>query len=249
MIQKISWPVIHGDALGRKIGFRTANIDFEDSSLGSAVFKVNIVIKGELYTGMWVNAVWKKMFEVHIFNFDADIYGEQIEIYVLKKIRDNRKFESLESLTDQLQKDKENIEKIQLNTLTFWSFDFVHKGHEYYLREAKNYGDFLITIIATDTNIERIKGRRPLHSQEERQKHIEALEICDEVIIGSEISPMKWLEIYRPYSICLGYDQRGKFVDELPRKLQELWMETEILHISALEPETYKSSLLKKEAL
>lgn len=171
---------------------------------------------------MGVNAVWKKMFEVHIFNFDADIYGEEIEIYILQKIRDNKRFESLELLSQQLQQDKEKIQNLQLNILTFGSFDVVHKGHEYYLSEAKRYGDRLITIIATDTNIERIKGRKPLHSQEERQKHIETLDICDAVIIGSENTPMQWLELYQPYAICLGYDQRGRFIEELPETLKKL---------------------------
>jgi len=183
---------------------------------------VHVLLKGKLYTGMGVNAVWKKMFEVHIFDFDEDIYGEEIEIYVLKKIRENQKFESLEELSEQLKKDKEYIQGLDLKILTFGSFDIVHKGHMHYLSEARKYGDTLITIIATDKNIERIKGKAPLHTQDERKKHIEKLKIADEVIIGSEKSPMKWLEIYRPYALCLGYDQRGRFVEELPKKLKEL---------------------------
>lgn len=248
MIEKISGIVVHGDAIGRTLGFRTANIAFESNILVSAVFKVNVIINGKLYSGMWVNAVWKKMFEVHIFNFEQDIYGEFIEIYVLKKIRENQRFETLEDLKIQLQKDKIKIEKLKLNVLTFGSFDVVHKGHEYYLSQAKRYGDFLLTIIATDLNIERIKWKKTFHTQEERKKHIEKLQICDEVIIWSEKHPMKWLELYKPFSICLGYDQRWRFVDELPEKLKELWIDTEIVRIQAFKPEKYKSSLIKKEA-
>lgn len=59
------------------------------------------------------------MFEVHIFDFDRDIYGEKIEIYVLKKIRENRRFESLEALAKQLHQDKKHIQELKLNVLTF----------------------------------------------------------------------------------------------------------------------------------
>lgn len=52
MIHTIHGTVIHGDALGRKLGFRTANIDFQDENMPSAVFKVHVIVRGELYSGM-----------------------------------------------------------------------------------------------------------------------------------------------------------------------------------------------------
>jgi FAD synthase len=97
------------------------------------------------------------MFEVHIFDFSTDIYDQEIDIYLLSEIRKNKQFQNTQELKIQLEKDKEYIQGLQHNILTFGSFDVVHKGHEYYLSEARKYGDHLITIIATDHNIERIK--------------------------------------------------------------------------------------------
>ena len=56
---------------------------------------------------------------------------------------------------------------------------------------------------------------------------------------------MKWLDIYKPEVICLGYDQRG-FAESLFDALVERNLETEIITLSAFKPEIYKSSLLKQ---
>jgi len=105
--------------------------------------------------------VKKKVFEAHIFNFDEDIYGEDIEVILLEKTRDNKKFESLDHLKKQISLDKQVIENRKVQVLTFGSFDFVHKGHEYYLFEAKKYGTHLSTIVAHDENIMKIKWNPP----------------------------------------------------------------------------------------
>jgi len=69
----------------------------------------------------------KRVFEAHIFDFDKDIYGEKIEVILLKKIRDNKKFSSLKELIKQIQKDQKTILLQKLNILTFGSFDIVHE--------------------------------------------------------------------------------------------------------------------------
>lgn len=249
MIKKISGNVVHGASLGNTLGFPTANIAYSNNELLSAVFKVNVVLDGEVFPGMWCYAQWKDIFEVHIFDFDSDIYDQEIDIYLLQEIRKNQKFKTPQELKNQLQKDKQHIQEIQHTILTFGSFDVVHKWHEYYLSESRKYGDVLITIIATDTNIERIKWHPPLHNQAERKIAIEQLSISDTVIIGSDSNPMKWLEKYTPEVICLGYDQRGKFVEQLPEEFEKLWLHTSIVRVPALEPEIYKSSLIKKRDL
>ena len=247
MVEIILGTVIHGDKIGRTIGFPTANLSYSSNTLWSSVFKVNVIVQWKLYSGMWVNAVWKDMFEVHIFDFDQDIYGETISIYVLKKIRNNKKFETLHHLAIQLKKDKKIIQELQLNILTFGSFDVVHEGHKYYLSEARKYGDCLITIIATDKNIQRIKWNLPLHNESHRAISVRNLQIANSVHIWSNDNPMKWITDFSPYSICLWYDQRWKFVEMLPKKVQELWLHIKIIKIPAFKPELYKSSLLKKK--
>lgn len=246
MIHILKWEVIHGEKLGRKLWYRTANIKYLSNDIDNSVFHINIVLRGKIMKWMWSYMVSKWVFEAHIFDFSEDIYGETLEVILLKKIRDNKKFDSLEVLKQQLARDQEVVLKEQLTTLTFWSFDIVHEWHRHYLNEAKKYGNHLIVILATDRNIERIKWKPSHNSIKRRIQEVEALAIVDEVIPGSESDPMMWLHQFRPFSICLWYDQRGNFVDVLPQKLTELWLETEIIRIDAFHPEKYKSSLLKK---
>ena len=246
MIAKISGEVIHGEKLGRKLGFPTANISYNREDIEDAVFHLNIVIDGEIHQWMGSHMVSKKVFEAHIFDFDADIYGKDIEIILLKKVRNNRKFDSLDDLIAQIQADQDYIKSQKINTLTFGSFDHLHPWHDYYLWEAKKYGNHLITIVASDKNISKIKNIAPKYPLEERVAALRALWISDEVVPGSNSYPMQWIEKYAPNSICLGYDQRGPFVDALESEIHKLWLDTQIIRVAAYHPEKFKSSLLKK---
>ncbi|MCB0538602.1 MAG: bifunctional riboflavin kinase/FAD synthetase [Bacteroidetes bacterium] len=107
--------VTKGEQLGRKIGFPTANVQLlVDYKLipKNGVYIVNVKVKNSLYKGMLNIGVrptiegLNKTIEVNIFDFDQDIYGEKIEVILLKYIREEQKFESLEALKQQLNKDK-----------------------------------------------------------------------------------------------------------------------------------------------
>lgn len=110
--------VIHGDKLGKTIGFPTANLQIEEAYKlipGDGVYAVKVIVKGKKYNGMLnignrptVDGVNRKI-EVHILDFKDDIYSERISISFVKKIRDEEKFKSLDHLKIQLQKDKETI--------------------------------------------------------------------------------------------------------------------------------------------
>ncbi|CAK6481112.1 riboflavin kinase [Peribacillus castrilensis] len=127
--------VVHGRKLGREIGFPTANLEPTSQffSLEKGVYSVlvqhefkrymgvmnighrptvsnnNILIEGPLnkqtYEGMTI--------EVHIFDFDKEIYGHSLEIEPLSYIRDEKKFNSLEELKINISKD------IQITRATF----------------------------------------------------------------------------------------------------------------------------------
>lgn len=244
----ISGIVLHGQKLGRTLWFPTANISCPPSNfIEDAVFFVSIVIKE--YTYYWAGSYRKEknVFEVHIFDFSWDIYGEYVEIILLKKIRDNKQFPSLEALKSQITADIEYIKRENFYCLTFGSFDYIHCGHKHYLGQAKRYWKTLITILARDSRIQQIKWSLPLHTQEERKKQVKALWISDIIHIWDEYNPFIWLEKYKPSVICLGYDQRGKLVEALESEIQRLRLQTEIIRIGPLRPETYKSSLLKKK--
>ncbi|MCD5375175.1 adenylyltransferase/cytidyltransferase family protein [Candidatus Gracilibacteria bacterium] len=245
MIRKISGEVIHGEKLGRKLGFPTANVSYSSSDIEDAVFHLNIIVDEKIYSGMGSHMVKKNVFEAHIFDFDLDIYGENIEIILLKKIRANRKFGSLDDLVKQIQADQELIKSQRLHVLTFGSFDHLHEGHGYYLQEARKYGNHLITIVASDKNITKIKNIDPKYRLKERVKALKDSGFSDEVIPGSDTDPMQWIELYKPHAICLGYDQRGPFVERLESEIDRLGLSTQIIRIPSHHPDRFKSSLLK----
>jgi riboflavin kinase/FMN adenylyltransferase len=111
----ISGRVSHGRKLGRTIGFPTANIPLKRCvSPVSGVYTVEALGLGEQPVGgvanignrPTVNGV-RQQLEVHLFDFKANLYGKQLEIVLLDKIRDEHKFESFEALKQQIELDAE----------------------------------------------------------------------------------------------------------------------------------------------
>jgi len=107
--------VIKGKGLGKELGFPTANIDIEETykiipKQGSYVVRSeinNTWIYGMMNIGVNPTVSGdKETIEIHFFDFDVDIYGKTIKIELLNRIRDEEKFESLEALKHQLNKDK-----------------------------------------------------------------------------------------------------------------------------------------------
>lgn len=107
----ISGKVVYGNRIGRTIGFPTANIELEDEyKLISAVgvYACKVDYQGEIFKGMG-NIGYRPTIdrgdltiEVNIFDFDEEIYGERIIIYFKERIRDEKKFENLSALREQL---------------------------------------------------------------------------------------------------------------------------------------------------
>ena len=112
---KVAGTVIRGDQVGQRLGFPTANIEVADKDKlipGEGVYAVEVLVKGTTYGGMLhignrptLNGVEQRL-EVHIFDFDQDIYDEVIEISFVDFLRKNHKFEHLDALKAQLEKDK-----------------------------------------------------------------------------------------------------------------------------------------------
>ena len=113
----IKGKVVHGNKIGRLIEFPTANImstHFDILPI-SGVYAVKVIHKSQHYFGM-MNLGTKPTLddsslslEVHIFDFIYDIYGDEVEIVFFKRIRDQKKFQSLDELKNQLQIDKYNV--------------------------------------------------------------------------------------------------------------------------------------------
>lgn len=106
--------VVEGDKIGRTIGFKTVNLFYPDDlvAVGRGVYKVLVDYNGQIYDGIanyglrpTVANDGKAVLEIHILNFDKEIYGEKIKVTFLKKIRDEKKFNSLDELKAQIQDD------------------------------------------------------------------------------------------------------------------------------------------------
>ena len=111
----LSGLVVHGKGMGKKMGFPTANVLVEETYKlipDNGVYVINSILNGQLVRGMMnigynptVNGTQKSI-EVHFFDIDQDLYHQQIQICLLKKIRDEQRFESVSKLIDQLHDDK-----------------------------------------------------------------------------------------------------------------------------------------------
>ena len=109
-----SGKVVFGNRLGRTIGIPTANIWVPKSNLPiRGVFAVKALIKGETFNGIANMGVrptvggTSPVLEIHIFDFNEEIYGSRIEVEFFKKIRNERKFENLDKLKEQINLDIE----------------------------------------------------------------------------------------------------------------------------------------------
>ena len=113
--------VIQGDKLGRQLGYPTANLKYTNEDkihLGEGVYAVYVKVKGEEKKGMMsigkrptFNDNTEKV-EVNIFDFDKDIYGVEISVRVKQYLRPQEKYDTVEALVAQIDKDKEDSLKV-----------------------------------------------------------------------------------------------------------------------------------------
>jgi riboflavin kinase/FMN adenylyltransferase len=117
----ITGKVVQGNKIGRKIGFPTANTELKDeykliTAIG--VYACRVLRNDKIYLGMG-NIGYRPTIsnsdltiEVHIFDFDEEIYGETITIFFVERIRDEVKFKNLEALRMQLVCDREIVKEL-----------------------------------------------------------------------------------------------------------------------------------------
>ncbi len=119
--------VVQGDKLGRELGFPTANIEVDshyklipaDGIYAVTVAHENKIYKGMLYIGPRPTVHGsQRVIEVNLFDFNKDIYGDRLTVHFHQFIREDKKFDSLEILKQQLHLDKIETMKI-LETITF----------------------------------------------------------------------------------------------------------------------------------
>ena len=114
--------VAHGDKRGRTIGFPTANLKIEDTTKlipGNGVYAVKVHHKGNSYKGMMNVGVKPTIgenkgisIEVNIFDFEGELYDEQLKVELIDWIRDEKRFASLDELKQQLREDRVKAEEL-----------------------------------------------------------------------------------------------------------------------------------------
>lgn len=118
---KIRAEVIHGNKVGsKKLGFPTANLDYDHLVLPpNGVYYTKVYYNGKIYGGMTnighnptVNFSEDRKLEVHILDFNKDIYYEEIEIEFIEFLRKEQKFKSKDQLIGQLKQDLDTIKHL-----------------------------------------------------------------------------------------------------------------------------------------
>jgi riboflavin kinase / FMN adenylyltransferase len=119
-LPQISGMIIHGDKVGRTIGFPTANFDTKDfpAEVALGVYVVRSMIDKKPFFGLayfgprYVHGQQQNSFEVFYYDFDGDLYDKELKAELLAYVRPPLKLENLDEVKTQLEKDKAAAAKI-----------------------------------------------------------------------------------------------------------------------------------------
>ena len=113
------------------------------------------------------------------------------------------------------------------------TFDILHLGHIYFLKEAKKLGDSLAVVVATDSTVRKLK-HEPVNSEKIRLDLIKELKIVDEAYLGHEKDMYEIVKEIKPDIISLGYDQihNEKTVE---KELKERNINAKVVRLSEYE--------------
>ena len=188
----------------------------------------------------------------------ATIYTCQIEEKVpfeLIKKKSMLSTEAINSKIDELienhlvNEDRSTLTEMGRNSLRIvlagGVFDIIHPGHIHTLNAAKKLGDVLVVVVATDNTAVKMKKRRPLHTQDQRQELVNSLSMVDLCLIGQEEDIFKTVNHVKPQIIALGYDQthQEKFITEGCKKIK---LDAKVARLQSPIPQS-SSSKIEKE--
>lgn len=115
--------VIGGNRLGRRLGFPTANIDMSQyPDIENGVYCSKVVVDGQAYVAMTNVGVRpsvdgsRRLLETHLFGFEGLLYGLKLRVELYEKIRDEKKFSSVEELRKQIEQDSNKIKELMANS-------------------------------------------------------------------------------------------------------------------------------------
>lgn len=111
--------VIHGKGLGHQLGYATANLDLGKVVLPPyGVYAAKTLIDKKMFNAMFyigVQPTFKDNYvsvEVHLMDFEGFLYGKELEVFLLEKIRDEKRFNSIEELVEQIKRDEISVKQV-----------------------------------------------------------------------------------------------------------------------------------------
>jgi len=109
------------------------------------------------------------------------------------------------------------------------TFDLLHLGHIYYLKEAKKLGDELVVVVACDATVRKMK-HEPVTPEKMRVDIINELQVVDEAVLGKEDDMFDIVEQIQPDIIAIGYDQIHD-EENLKKNLKNRGIEADIVRL------------------
>ncbi len=134
--------VRHGKHIGRKLGYPTANLDpCNEAHPPTGIYAIQAIVKGKSFPGManfgfcpTIAKTRRPLVEVHLFDTKQSLYGCQLEVFFLRKLRNERKFKDLDALSQQIRQDEIKarqilasaaVKKLWIGTLQKWHHDII----------------------------------------------------------------------------------------------------------------------------
>jgi FAD synthetase len=122
--------------------------------------------------------------------------------------------------------------------MIFGTFDIIHPGHKNFFKQAREFGDYLIVVVARDKTVKKVKSKTPINNEKKRLESIIKSKLADKAVLGDLKDKYKKIKEFKPDVICLGYDQKN-FTEGLKN------FDVKVIKLKPYKPEIYKTSLIK----
>lgn len=126
------------------------------------------------------------------------------------------------------------------HVMVFGTFDLLHDGHRFLIREAQRMGRVTI-VVARSTNVKKVKGFDPNEDDAARMMNLRTAFPQADVILGDPANFLTPIQSLKPDLLLLGYDQR------LPPGITEVDLGVPFERAKAHKPEMFKSSLMRQK--
>jgi len=131
--------------------------------------------------------------------------------------------------------------------LVFGTFDVIHPGHKFFLRQSAALGDQLIAVIARDEFVSQTKMKKPVHNQTERMEHIINSGLVDDACLSDTVTGSFNVVVnINPQIICFGHDQT-RLADSFNKWMIDNGKNIEIVIIEPYQRDRYSSTVRNKK--